>query len=59
MNDQESKQQLLKAKVVALVKDFVNAEGGITQQDLYYLFGMAGGDTIYAALAQSPISFSP
>jgi hypothetical protein len=36
---QESKRELLKDKVVNLVKEFIQTEGGITIDDLQKLFG--------------------
>lgn len=64
---EQSKKEILKDKVVALVKDFIQTEGGITQDDLEILFGnpynpikakdyMRFG--IAAALSEIPISFS-
>lgn len=35
----ENKREILKDKVVALVKDFIKTEGGITHRDLIRLFG--------------------
>jgi hypothetical protein len=35
----QNKREILKDKVVALVKDFVKTEGGLTQYDLQTLFG--------------------
>lgn len=35
----QSKREILKDKVVALVKDFVQTEGGITPADIEALFG--------------------
>jgi hypothetical protein len=36
---QESKREILKDKVVDLVKEFIKTEGGLTQKDLSILFG--------------------
>jgi len=64
---QKSKREILKEKVVSLVKDFLKTEGGITQDDLQVLFGnpndprkakefMTSG--VADALAEVPILFS-
>jgi hypothetical protein len=68
MSDQEqSKREILKEKVVSLVKDFVKTEGGITQDDLQVLFGNPNDprktkefmtDGVSAALGELPIFFS-
>lgn len=36
---EQSKKEILKDKVVSLVKEFVKTEGGISWQDLQILFG--------------------
>ncbi len=56
----ESKRELLKQKVLELVKIFVETEGGITMSDLNLLFGEPGlsGNKIASALAQLPVKFS-
>jgi hypothetical protein len=46
----KSKREILKDKVVALVKDFIKTEGGITLQDLESLFGLNPHQEIIAAL---------
>jgi hypothetical protein len=63
----QSKREILRDKVVALVKDFIKTEGGISQDDLQVLFGnpvdpqktrefiMFG---VAAALGGIPVSFS-
>lgn len=38
----QSPREVLKDKVVALVKNFMKTEGGITQFDLQILFGIPG-----------------
>jgi hypothetical protein len=48
----QSKKDILKDKVVALVKDFVQIEGGITQFDLWELFGFHNDHEIAASLAK-------
>jgi hypothetical protein len=62
-----TKREQLKEKVVALVKEFIKTEGGISQDDLQVLFGnpidpqntrefiMLG---VAAALREIPVSFS-
>lgn len=40
MAETASKREKLRNEVVALVKDFINREGGITQRDLTLLFGV-------------------
>lgn len=51
-----TKKEQLKDKVVALVKDFIKTEGGLTQNDLKYLFGEWPHQEVAAALAELPIS---
>jgi hypothetical protein len=52
---EQSKRKILKEKVVALVKDFIKTEGGISQADLWELFGLNDHE-IAAALAELPLS---
>lgn len=57
---EQSKRDILKDKVVALVKDFVKTEGGITHRDLIRLFGPSHPievDRIATILDQEEISF--
>lgn len=63
----QSKREMLKDKVVALVKDFIKTEGGISQDDLQILFGNPNDprkakdfmvEGVIAALTDLPISFS-
>ena len=51
----ESKSELLKDKVVDLVKKFVENEGGISQIDLERLFGNYNLSAVSSALAALPI----
>jgi hypothetical protein len=55
-----NKKEQLKEKVVNLVKEFVETEGGITVSDLQALFGESKllGNEVAAALAGVPISFN-
>ena len=56
--EQKSKREVLRDKVVDLVKMFVNTEGGISQSDLYLLFGpypSPNAQEVAAALAREPI----
>lgn len=46
----QSKKEILKDKVVALVKDFVKTEGGITIADIQKLFGDSPHCEIVTAL---------
>lgn len=39
MNEGQTKRELLKDKVVSLVKDFIKTEGGIGPNDIQVLFG--------------------
>jgi hypothetical protein len=59
---QQSKREILKDKVVALVKDFLTNEGEITFCDLENLFGhpsLANNENeVATALAELPISLS-
>lgn len=50
-----SKKDQLKDKVVALVKEFIANEGGISQRALWELFGFHNDHEVAAALAQLPI----
>ena len=53
MNNQpKSNRETLKAKVVNLVKDFVQHEGGISHEDLEELFGIRGQHEVAAALGK-------
>lgn len=52
IQQQKSKREILKGKVVALVKDFVTSEGGISQNDLWELFGFHRDHEVAASLAQ-------
>lgn len=49
---EQSKKEILKDKVVALVKEFVQTEGGITYDDLEELFGIHGQHEVAAALGK-------
>jgi hypothetical protein len=56
---QESKKEILKDKVVQLVKEFMASEGGITPYDLEALFGSISpvvNNEIANALAMELIS---
>ena len=48
-----TKKEQLKDKVVALVKDFVKTEDGITLQDLEALFGFSPHQEVITALYQT------
>lgn len=52
MTNKQSQREILKAKVVNLVKDFVHTEGGINLEDLEELFGIRGQHEIAAALGK-------
>jgi hypothetical protein len=56
--EDQNKRELLKDKVVDLVKMFIKAEGGITPYDLEALFGSISPSSheVAAALAVQPIS---
>ena len=56
----QSKKDILKDKVVALVKDFIKTEGGITSNDLRSLFGEYKiiGNEITAALDHLLLTFN-
>lgn len=56
----DSKRDMLKEKVVAVVKDFVKTEGGITSNDLRALFGECKllGNEIAAALDHLILTFN-
>jgi len=47
-----TKKDQLKDKVAALVVDFVKTEGGITQNDLWDLFGFHRDHEVAASLAE-------
>ena len=49
----ESKREALKEKVVNLVKEFIQKEGGITLKDLEALFGIYPHQEIITALYQT------
>jgi len=49
-------QEKLRAKIKAVVQEFMDAEGGVTIMDLYAVMGQF---MILTALADLPISFSP
>jgi hypothetical protein len=49
---EQNKREVLKNKVVALVKDFVKTEGGIKLEDFEELFGMRGQHEVAAALGK-------
>lgn len=53
-----TKKEQLKDKVVALVKEFIASEGGISQTDLRVLFGdpIHPYSQVAAALGELPIS---
>ena len=54
---EQPKKEQLKEKVVALVKDFIKIEGGISQNDLRILFGdpLSPYSQIATALGELPI----
>lgn len=52
MSENPSKRELLKDKVVDLVKEFVNTEGKITSNDIGFALAQAN-----AALNNSPLTF--
>lgn len=54
----ESKRELLRDKVVDLVKEFVKTEGGFTHADLIKLFGGPPFSEVGAAIAKLNMSFS-
>lgn len=58
MSDLESKRELLKDKVVNLVKEFIKREGGITPNDIHSLFGVpfVNGD-VATALGELPLTY--
>lgn len=58
MTHHKSKRELLKNKVVDLVKDFIKTEGGITGYDLQALFGPVSlYNEIATALGELPITY--
>jgi hypothetical protein len=60
--EQKSKREVLKEKIVKLVKEFMVNEGGIDINDLWYLFGTSsqggGFNEVASALANLPILFN-
>lgn len=60
MAEQESKREILKDKVLNLIKEFIKTEGGITPYDLEALFGSISPacqfNEVATALAEIPIS---
>ena len=58
MSKQESKRELLKDKVVDLVKEFIKNEGKFSHADLIKLFGGPPFSEVGAALAGLEMSFS-
>jgi hypothetical protein len=58
MSKNISNRELLKDKVVSLVREFINTEGGITQYDLKILFGESPQQEVATALVEIPIKFS-
>jgi hypothetical protein len=58
METTESKRERLKSKVLALVVDFINTEGGITTRDLGELFGKPEYSEVSSALALNVINYS-
>ena len=56
----QSKREVLKEKVIALVKEFAKTEGGIEQGDLQSLFGIPYSPwaAVATALAKEKIIFS-
>lgn len=60
MSEEKSKREILRDKVVDLVRMFINSEGGITQADLSALFGQRHCQEVATALAEMPIKlFNP
>jgi|GEM_PF-1600690 len=58
MSKTENKRELLKNKVIDLVKEFIKTEGGISPNDIEYLFGQPfiNGE-IATALGELPITY--
>lgn len=57
MSEQRSKHEKLVAKVVKVVVDFSNAEGGLSMADIYWLFGPPDSlHEIPAAIGKLPIT---
>lgn len=54
----KNKSEKLAEKVVELVKESVNREGGISHKDILLLFGLEHQTLVAAKLAKLPISFS-
>lgn len=52
-NQQKNNQQALKDKVVTLVKEFINTNGGITLKNLEELFGIHPHNEVIIALYQT------
>lgn len=48
----QNKREILKDKVVSMVKNFVKTEGGINIKDLEELFGMHGQHEVAVALGK-------
>lgn len=58
MSKSPTKRELLKDKVVCLVKEFINTEGGITGYALQALFGpISLYNEVATALGEIPITF--
>ncbi len=59
MSESQNKRELLKDKVINLVKEFIKTEGGITPYDLEALFGSISPasqfNEVAIALAEMPI----
>ena len=56
----ENKREILKQKVVNLVKDFIKKEGGISHRDLIRIFGPSNPieiDRVATILDQEEIKF--
>ncbi|MBI4964107.1 MAG: hypothetical protein HY913_12580 [Desulfomonile tiedjei] len=58
MTEQKSKREVLRDKMVDLVKMFVKAEGDITQADIEALFGYKSSSEMAAYLSSLPFLFS-
>ncbi|MFZ0942876.1 MAG: hypothetical protein WB930_19780 [Syntrophobacteraceae bacterium] len=62
METTESKREVLKSKVAALVQDFISSEGGISIEDLMDLLGAdhhPHPNRIASVLWEMPISLAP
>jgi hypothetical protein len=57
--EEKNKREILRGRVVDLVKEFVASEGGMPQSDLTTLFGYPDsfGDNVASALASLPLKF--